>query len=181
MTQYKLVNPTVVGNVNTTTTTSSPDKAVKKIWESLSGHIMGNVPNLLVTIREEGTANIFHYNIQEKVNSNHDGEVKYEKIDVKLSPENKKAFFKEIDNVHTQHGGDKQRKRYEDDSSSSSSSSSSSDDEFHKFMKFRKNTPISMYWYTPYIYSAVGPVKVYTPVWKYPITPYQEIWIPAVL
>jgi hypothetical protein len=176
MTQYKLINPTVVGHVNTTTSTSSPDKAVKKIWENLSSHIMGNVPNLLVTIREEGTSNIFHYNIQEKVNS----KVKYEKLDVKLSSETKKAFLKEIDNVQSQHGGDKKRKRYEDDSSSSSSSSSSSDDEFHKFMKFRKNSPISMYWYTPYIYSTTEPVTIYTPVWKYPIVPYNEIWIPAV-
>jgi hypothetical protein len=181
MTQYKLVNPTVVGKVVTTASTSSPDTAVKKIWENLSSNIMGNVPNLIVTIREEGTANLFHYNIQEKVNDNNDGEVTYEKINVKMPAKIKNEFLKEVDNVQVQHGAGhhKKRNRYDDDDSSSSSSSDS-DDEFYKFMKFRKNTPISTYWYTPYIYSNTGSVRIYTPVWKYPSIPYNEIWIPAI-
>lgn len=182
MTQYKLVNPTVIGNVETTTSSSNPDTAVKQIWENLSNNIMGNVPNLLVTIKEDGTSNLFHYNIQETVNDNNDGKVKYEKINVKLSAKVRDEFLKEVDNVQSQHGSgnDKKRKRYEEDDSSSSSSSSS-DDEFYKFMKFRRNTPISTYWYTPYIYSSVGTVRLYTPVWKYPIIPYNTLWIPKVL
>lgn len=180
MTQYKLVNPTIIGSLNTTVKTNSPDSAMKQLWENLSEHLVGNVPNLLVTIREEGTKNLFHYNIKEKVNSEKNAEISYDKIDVKLSTKERDSFLKEINRVSTQHGsGDKKkRNRYDDDDSDSSESES--EDEYYKFMKFRKNTPISMYWYTPVVYASTGTLKVYTPVWRYPIVPYNEIWIPKV-
>jgi hypothetical protein len=214
MTQYKLVNPTIIGSLNTTIKSDTPDKAIEKLWKNVSEHLVGNVPNLLVTIREDGTKNLFHYNIKEKVNSTKEAEISYNYVDVKLSTKDRDNFLGEADKVKSQRGsgddkdgdgdedddGDrdkhknkhkdkhkdknkkKKRNRYDDDKddSDSSESESESEDEYYKFMKFRKNTPISMYWYTPSIYASTGTFKIYTPVWRYPIIPYNEIWIPKI-
>ena len=184
MTQYKLVNPTIIGSLNTTIKTNSPDNAMKQLWENLSEHLVGNVPNLLVTIREDGTKNLFHYNVKEKVNSTKDAEISYDKVNVKLSAKDRDNFLGQSEKVVSQRGSGsdkkKKRSRYDDDKDDSDSSESEEEDEYYKFMKFRKNTPISMYWYTPSIYASTGTFKIYTPVWRYPIVPYNEIWIPKI-
>jgi hypothetical protein len=164
--------------VTTTVNASSPDKAVKALWANLSKYILGNVPNLYVTIREEGTKNLHHYNIQEKVNDDKQANISYKKVNVKLTAKLRDQFLAASEKALTQQGGAKKRKRYDEDDSSSDDSDS--DDEFHKFMKFRKNNPISYYWYTPKIYYGLGNIKLYTPVWRYPVLPYNEIWIPMI-
>jgi len=176
MTRFELINPTIIGDLNTQVTTKSPDSAIKKIWENVSHNIMGNVPNLYVTLREIGTKKLHHYKIQEKVDNSKNAIIEYNKLHLKLNVKDKNTFLEKINNISVQSGSGKDRKKHKDDSSSDSDS----DDEFYKFMKFRKNTPISMYWYTPYLYSSLGSLKIYTPVWNVPIMPYNEIWIPSV-
>jgi hypothetical protein len=179
--QYKLVNPTVVGSIDTTVKAGSADNAMKSIWEKLSEHIMGNVPKIMVTIRENGTDKLFHYKIKETVNDSKEGHISFDQVKVNLSAALKKEFLSRSDSARSQSGGKsdkKKRSRYDD----SSDSDSDSDDEFYKFMKFRKNSPISYYWYTPYLYTSLGTsLTLYNPVFKYPLIPYQEIWIPKIL
>jgi hypothetical protein len=177
MTRFELINPTIIGDLNTSVTTNTPNNAVKKIWQKVSHHIMGNVPNLYVTLKESGTKKLHHYKIQEKVDGNKNANIEYNKLNLKLTTKDKNIFLDKLNKLTVQSGSGKDRKRHKDDSSSESDS----DDEFYKFMKFRQNTPVSTYWYTPYIYSSLGSLKIYTPVWNYPILPYNEIWIPSLL
>jgi len=180
MGKYKLINPNITGTFNSTVSESNANNAAKKIWEKLSKNIVNNVPHLMFTIKNESSNQLYHYSVKEKMDSSNNANILIEKVDVSLNASQKKKFLNQIKSVETtQYGGDKEdRKRYDD---SSSSSSDDSDSDYALFMKYKKRSPIFRYWYTPSIYTINKPssLTIFNPVFKYPINPYVELFIPT--
>ena len=183
MVKYKLINPTITGTLNTTVNEKNENIAAKKLWTNLAENIVGNIPHLLFTIKNESSDQIHHYSIKEKIDSNKNADILIEKINVKITPSQKKKFLQQIKIVEEQQIGGKKsdkRKRYKDDSSSSSSNSDSDEmDNYINFMKYKKRTPIFRYWYTPTIYTNNNSLTIFNPVFKSPLSPYVELYIPT--
>ena len=181
MNNYELVNPTLSGKFNSVSKAINSDDAMKELWLRLSKNFVGNIPNILVTLKQEGNDELFHYRIKEKVGNSDNITIK--KIDIKLDNERKHAFLDQLkyikDEEKKQKGGNKKnRKRYDDDDDDDDDSSDSdSEDQVEKYLKLQKKSLINKYWYTPYIYTGVGPVTVYNPVFRYPLYPYNQIWV----
>lgn len=179
MTKYNLINPTIVGTFDSSVNAKSSKDAVSKIWSRLSEHIMGNVPDVAVTLQEGSSGKLHHFRIQEKVNDQKEANIKYTELKVTLTKEKKDKLLSKNKSLHAQAGGGKKkkkgRKRYEDDDSSSSSSDS--DDEYYKFLKRRKSSIIELYAYNPYYYDTVVIDQVFIPTWKNYMFAYNEVWV----
>ena len=52
MTTYKLVNPLILGDIETEYKENSVDDAAKKVWNKLSQYITGNVPRFGFTLKD---------------------------------------------------------------------------------------------------------------------------------
>jgi len=191
MKSFKLVNPLIVGSFNTDYRSESGLDAANQFWNDFSTHITGNLPNIYVTLREEGTQDLSHYKISEKVNKGSKStEFTISEYNVDLSDSKKNKFLKQIKKYETkinvkisrQTGGDDkkdgdkkpEKKRYKDSSSSSSSDSDS--DDYYNFGKYRRLTqPITMFYYTPLLYRVPS---VFIPTFNVPLTPYVKLYMP---
>jgi len=192
MKSFKLVNPLIVGSFNTDYTAETGLDAANQFWNDFSTHITGNLPNIYVTLREEGTRNLSHYKISEKVNKGSKStEFTISEYNAELSDAKTKKFLKEVENyenkvnakISRQTGGDDnkkdgekkpEKKRYKDSSSSSSNDSDS--DDYYNFGKYRRLTqPITMFYYTPLLYSVPS---VFIPTFNVPLTPYVKLYMP---
>ena len=187
MKSFKLVNPLIVGSFNTDYTAETGLDAANQFWNDFSTHITGNLPNIYVTLREEGTRNLSHYKISEKVNKGSKStEFTISEYNAELSDAKTKKFLKEVEKyenkvnakISRQTGGEvekkPEKKRYKDSSSSSSSDSDS--DNYYNFGKYRRLTqPITMFYYTPLLYSVPS---VFIPTFNVPLTPYVKLYMP---
>jgi hypothetical protein len=185
MKSFKLVNPLIVGSFNTEYTSESGLDAANQFWNDFSTHITGNLPNIYITLRENGTNNLSHYKIGEKVNKgSKTTEFTISEYNLDLSDSKKKQFIKSVEQyekkvdakISRQTGGDvekkPEKKRYKDSSSSSSSDS----DDYYNFGKYRRLTqPISLFYYTPVIYDVPS---VFIPTFTVPLTPYVKLYMP---
>lgn len=186
MKSFKLVNPLIVGSFNTEYTSESGLDAVNQFWNDFSSHITGNLPNIYVTLRENGTNNLSHYKIAEKVNKgSKTTEFTIAEYNLDLSESKKNKFIKGVEKyekkvnakISRQTGGDAEKKpekkRYKDSSSSSSSSDS---DDYYNFGKYRRLTqPVSLFYYTPVLYNVDS---VFIPTFTVPLTPYVKLYMP---
>lgn len=176
--KYSLVNPKIDGTFGSTVEASSPDNAVQTLWDSLSEHIVGNVPSIMVTLQEGGNSgSLHHYKIKESVDEDKNAHISYDKISVKLSKSDEQNFVKQLNKLTTQHGGDKKkRKRYKGSNDDDDSSDSDSDSD--NYYVFKKRRPVKFLWYTPYIYSRNAHVNVTIPTIR-PFV-YTRIWTPRI-
>ena len=181
--QFELVNPCIIGQMNTTYSTESAIEAATQFWNDLSPLLTNNVPKIYITLK--GGSNLFHFKISEKNNSETktaDFSIREYNTDITLKQKN--IFLKHIaeikDNkssqIESQLGG-KKKKRYEGkDSSSDSDSSDSEDEDYYNFTRYKKMSQPIVYWsYTPSLYKVN---TIYTPTFNIPLVPYINTWIP---
>jgi hypothetical protein len=144
MTNYKLVNPLIDGNIKTSVKASSELKAAGKIYEHvLSPLFLTSAKTVNFTV--EGDGKYFHYTAKETVNGDGDkAKFTITKFDGTVNDEKFKQQFNEIKKEGQSGGKSKHRRRRKDDDSSSSSSSSSDSPSYYS---------ISRYYYSPYIYT----------------------------
>ena len=181
MPTFELVNPTIIGQFNTTYKVENGLEAAKTFWNDLSSLITNNLPELIVTFQEGG--NLHHYKISERIESgSKTANFSISEYNVKVAPKVKSNFLNEVssvknkinDMINVQTGG---KKRYEAEGSPSSVSSSTEEGEdYYDFTRYRRlNQPIMYWWYTPTIYRIT---RVYTPTFTVPLMPYIHTWVP---
>jgi hypothetical protein len=193
MQKFKLVNPSIVGQFNTTFTSDNGYEAAQKFWNELTPHLTNNVPKLIVTFQREEDNKLFHYQITEKITEGSKiADYNIEELKIKLSQQQEKEFLKESFSstkkntklAVKQAGGkkryDKINKKKLDDSSDSSDSSDSDSDsssDYYDFSRFKRiSQPIVYWWYNPTLY---GVSKLFVPTFNIPVTPYVQMWVPV--
>ncbi|ARF09449.1 hypothetical protein Indivirus_1_72 [Indivirus ILV1] len=179
---YKLINPSIEGQLKTTFKAKSSLDAANKAWTSVSKYISNNVPKFAFTLENTKDGSLSHFIVKEKLDGkNASFNISKLKVD---SDSKKEEEFK--NRIAKQAGGKKHRKhslhashdshKEHDDSSSSSSSSSSDVKLISPFSPFGhnywNNTPISYWYYDPYFYNLDS---LFIPTFVYPLTPYVEI------
>lgn len=199
MSNFKLVNPIIIGGFKSNIISNNVEDAAKSLWNDLSKHIVGNVPRLGFTLRDSNDK-LYNFIVKEKIKQGggkgSKNAVSYSiKLKNNLTNTQEKNYLKQysivlnkINNIGQSGGKDKKNKKKHkkkndednsDSSSSSSSSSSNSNDELYdkmKYFKERKNEPITYWWYTPLLYKTENPCcSLYIPTFVAPIAPYIEI------
>lgn len=171
MSNYKLVNPYIVGSLKTDFTASSDLEAGQQAWESITSVVVKNVPKCPFTLRKNG--GYVHFLAEEGINpETKSAEYSVSIIEPNIAPATMSKLSKKIQKIEKTHnkkiGGSKHKEEDDD--------SSDSDDETYNTLKHIKNKQLSMpivyYWYTPFIYDYVD---VYIPTFITPIAPYIHI------
>lgn len=180
MTTYKLVNPLILGDMETEYNENNINNAAKKVWSNLSQYITGNVPRFGFTLKD-GNDHLHHFLVKEKVSKNKIVDYSIDKMDMKMTGKQEANFINHVDklgkNINTQIGGGK--KRYKD--SDDSDSSDSSDYETIKYNKSRfysnDKHPFYYWWYNPMLYTVYGSQynSIYIPTFSVPFYPYIEL------
>lgn len=171
MPNYKLINPSIQGNLKNTVSANLSIDAAEQIWTNLSKYITNNVPSFAFTIENQSGGSLHHFKVEE---TKHKNEAKFEikEIDVKLKASDLKKFKERVSKSAMQ-GGKKHKHDKHDDSSSSSSSSSDGFDTLKLYKNFnRPIVPITYWWYDPYVYNLSS---VFIPTFVTPVLPYIEI------
>ncbi len=177
MTNFKLVNPLIVGgDMNNTYSCGSQKEAAENAWKKLSKYISGSVPRFAFTIERTSDGKLYHYVVKEKVKGE-SVDFSIKELDLKLNKNQVAAFKEQILNVtdSVQRGG----KKHDDSSSSDDDSDSSEIYEKIKAMR-AKSLPFSYMWYNPVIYTveSFGTTvleSVYIPTFTVPVAPFFEI------
>lgn len=171
---YKLINPSIEGQLKTTFTAKSELDAANKAWTSVSKYISNNVPKFAFTLENTKDGSLSHFVVKEKLAGK---KASFSISKLKLDTDARKdQDFK--NRIAKQSGGKKHRKHdgEKDDDSSSSSSSSSDVKLISPLSPFGfnnwYNTPISYWFYDPYYYNLDS---LFIPTFVYPLTPYVEI------
>lgn len=178
MKKFSLVNPYIKGSFDNEFSEKSANVAAQTIWENLSKFMSKNLPQFAFTIRNMENSKLYHYKVNEEIES---GSIKY-KIS-QISNVNKDQIDKMLKNIEEgcgscgeekeQDGGKhkkhKKSKSKDDDSSSSSASSSSSYHIYHHY----SNGPISYLNYYPLVYEEV---KLSFPTWITSVSPYSYLY-----
>lgn len=186
MPSYKLVNPVIVGTLDTTYSGSSANQAAEKAWSSLSKYFTGNLPRFGFTLESTSDNKLYHYLVKEDVNSKTKSvEYNIKPMSIKLSRKQESLFRNDFEKVmdKTQTGG-----RHRSSSSSSSTESdsstsldSASDDVYDKhvyekiqtFYARRTMDPIVYFYYNPIVYEVIE--SVFVPNLIVPLTPYLHV------
>lgn len=172
---FKLVNPHIDGNLIESSEKRTSD-AANEIWSHLSSNIKNYTPKFLFTIQKGGSAKLYHYKVNEKLENNKVSYIieNYTKNKATID----KLLLNELANLK-QKGG-KHKKKYDikdksDSSDSSSSSSSSSSDEYIKFKNRQSYADNVLLTYYPSIY---GIRNILLPTFSTSFVPYVRINLP---
>ena len=176
---FEIVNPIIIGTLQTKYNETNPIDAAKLFWNDFSKKIVNDIPKSFFTLRNEN-GRLYHFKVTEKKNGKN--------VDFMISPvENidktsnnliSTTFdkFTELGHKYLDQNGGKKHDSDDDSSSSSSDSSSDSVDEIiEKFKKINRTKlrPISYYYYVPSIYTSDN---LYLPVFNPTVIPhYVEI------
>lgn len=195
MPSFRLVNPLIIGEFQTTYNASDADDAAKMSWNSLGKYILGNLPQAGITLENMAGGKLHHYVIKEKIVDGSNKLVDYSinKLNVTMSGRQEESFKSLVNEKRTklsgesQQGGEEKEKKHKKRHDDSSDSSSDSEDIYEKIKMLKRKysavQPIVYWWYAPYIYGANQLLKsVFTPVFdpKYIVmSPYVEIEIPS--
>lgn len=183
MTDFKLVNPVIIGTFENNFKAATVDDAAKSFWEKLttSKYISGNVPVFYYSLMNQKNDEISHFKVKEMPSGGY-AEYSIEKVNIKLSKTQKDKFLKGVDNISKSSvklgganlTGGKRRHRHRDDDSSSSSDSDV--DDLFTYLRLKSlPKPITYWWYTPTIYNVE---TIFTPTFVAPVSPYVQLWIP---
>jgi hypothetical protein len=200
MVKYELVNPSILGQFNSTYEVTSSMDAAKQFWNDLSPHLTNNLPFMYITLKEQ-TGGLHHFKIKEKISEGSKlANYSIKEVKLNLTKKQEMDFLNKVEKTKTkknsqiqsQLGGKSGRKRYDGkkDSSESLSSSSKSiskssdsddssdddDDAYFNFTRYKRmNQPI-VYWnYIPTIYRVT---RFFTPTFNVPLMPYIHIYNP---
>lgn len=180
MGKFTLINPVILGNVETTSNADTDINAAKEIWDNLSKHINNNIPLFLFTLK--GGSMISHFSVKENI-KNKDKKIEYliEKIYPALDNAKESKYVNKATSMFDtlkkyQSGGKRSKSKGKNKSSDSSSSSSDSDTDsksYYSYLKLKNNSPIRYWWYTPSFYQYERPV-LFTPTFKTTVVPYIQ-------
>ena len=174
MSNYKIVNPQIEGDVKTTFSGTSALDAANKCWSSLSKYISNNVPTFAFTLQNSKDGSLSHFSVKE-TKKGKEASFNISTLKLDLDARKEKEFLKRI---KTQAGGKKHRKHGDDDDSSSSSSSDvkgiiSPWSPVGLYSPYATNSlPITYWWYDPYVYNFDS---LFIPTFVYPLAPYVEV------
>lgn len=177
MSNYKLINPSIEGNITSSFSGTSQLDAAVDTWNSLSKYITNNVPRFAFTLENSGDGTLHHFLVKENLSGGGSANYKISEINVDMKASDIKSFKNRIANFKkskAQEGGKKHKKHHHDDDDSSSSSTSSS--EIFSALKLYKQAtrpvPIGYWWYDPLVYRLDS---IYIPTFVAPLTPYIEV------
>jgi hypothetical protein len=172
MSNFKLINPNLQGDIKTTVSAREPLDAAKQIWTNLSKYFANDVPTFAFTIENQSGGSLHHFKVEETKNKDH-ATFKIESIESKLKGDDLRKFKAKANEAARMHGGKKDKK--DKDDSSSSDSSSEAFESLKMYKNFTKRTlqPITYWWYNPNIYDLTS---VYIPTFVTPLVqPYIQI------
>ncbi len=172
MANYKLINPSIQGDLKNVVAAGAPLDAAKQIWTNLSKYITNNVPSFAFTIENQDGGSIHHFKVEE---TKHKNEARFEikQLDLKLKASDLKKFKERVSKSSMAGGKKHKHHKKDDDDDSSSSSSSDGFDTLKLYKNFsRPILPITYWWYDPYVYNLQS---VYIPTFITPVLPYIEI------
>jgi hypothetical protein len=177
---YKLVNPYVIGSMNTSFNASSSLEAAKLTYDSLSQYFGNHMPVFRFTLKRLSTDNkvvggstksFLHFEVNEVKGK--DNKVKYEIKEIDGGA-NIKSFQERLNKVASQD----ERKIKEQKGGKRYVNKSDDDDEYSDYFdsdleKPRKGPlvyePIVYYWYDPFVYTNLD--RWYVPTFVLPIQP----------
>lgn len=187
MKKFTLINPVIVGKMDTKFKAENSLDAASKMWNELSSHISGNVPRTYITLKDESD-DLHHFKVEEKIGRSKTADYTISEFKLDLSDEKKKQIIKEAKKyqkkgnniVEKQSGGSIEHKPKRDrskDSSSSSSSFDSDDDDYYNFRRYRarRQAPLNLLYYTPTIY---GVDTIFFPTFNTVVSPYVTLYVP---
>lgn len=176
MSKYELINPIILGNLDTSFNNDSPNNVALEVWNVMSSYFTGNVPRFAFTLKDSNNK-LYHYSVKEKITKGKNVEISIKPIYLNLEENQNNRFIKHIEKLkqkNCQIGG-KSKKRYKNDDDDSDSDSDYIDNKLIKHK--RNNDPFYYWWYNPivYTYSDIGYNSLYIPTFSIPYYPYFEI------
>lgn len=173
MPQYKLINPVMKGNMNTTVKAKDELAAANKMWQEMSQYFSNNVPKFAFSM-EKASGGVSHFMVKESLKNNDNASYEISELSINLSKANNNLFKERCGRAQNKSVGGKKKHNKDDESSSE-------DDIYDIIAKKSASlvTPIHYVWYDPYIYNFDS---VYFPTFVHPWTPYVELttyyWYP---
>jgi hypothetical protein len=180
MGKFTLINPAIIGNINTTSDAATDVKAAKEIWDNISKHINNNVPLFLFTLR--GGDSLSHFSVKESAKGG-GNEIDFliEKIYPNLDDQKEIKYankasrvLKKLKNYQT--GGKRKKnnkKRRDSDDDDEDDDDDDDLENYYSYIKIKKRPePISYWWYTPSFYQQDYNV-IFTPTFK-TLVPYVQ-------
>lgn len=67
MQTYKLINPAIIGDMNTSYSAKTPLDAAQKAWKTMSQHITNNVPQFGFSLIDNSSDKLHHFVVSESV------------------------------------------------------------------------------------------------------------------
>lgn len=175
MPTFKLINPLILGNLDTEFKGKNASSVAPEAWDAMSKHFTGNVPRFGFTL--QGPDNdLHHYLVKERIKKDKEVDYSLEPLDVKMTEQQERNFANHIgklkSKINEQTGG-RRKRRYEDDDDSDN------DDYLrNKLTYYRSNNhPFYYWWYNPMIYTLYGTNynSIYIPTFSIPFYPYFEV------
>lgn len=182
MKTLKLINPLILGKINTEYNGKNIEDVADKAWNSLSEHIAGSVPRFNFTLKDVNSDELYHFTVVEKVSNGKDIDYVIKKIDTDITKDQENKLIKHIDNLENKIAnqvGGKRKRRYKDDDDDLDDFDCDDDDLYTKLSFYKhKRQPFYYWWYNPMIYTVYGaPIytSIYLPTFAVPYHPYIEI------
>lgn len=186
--KYVLINPIIVGDLQTEFTVSSSMKACEEFWKEFTINkkcIINQLKKFAITMQEVSSGKLHHFLISEFIkNDNVEYNIKDITKEVQIDDNMLKQFLNEVNRIKDKKteieggGGGEKRKRYD-----SSSSSSSSSDYHRKKRRYHSSyhssySILSEFVYQPSIYETVIS-NVSIPIFSKIYSPVFDIIIPS--
>ena len=164
---YKLVNPYIKGDFDSTFKASTPLKAADKCWTELSQYFTNNVPKFAFTLERTTDGKFFHFSINEKQTGS---SVDYKIAEIKMKEQDEKILRNKLDNMESGEMSGGKHKHKDDDDSSSEYGMYSFYNHLRNFHNY--GMPFYYFWYSPLPYTYD---TCFIPTFRVPIVPYIEI------
>jgi hypothetical protein len=172
--KYKLVNPIIKGDMQTTYTGGSSLEVANSAYQNLSQYFNNYIPKFYFTL-EDDKNNFHHFYVKESRNGeNANYSIKSYSVKSKHESELRKQMNEYTENSEHYSSDDQKGGRRKDSSSSSSSSSSDNwlDESSSSGKRSYKVDPIVYWWYYPSVYRVR---KFYVPTFVQSVTPILSI------
>jgi hypothetical protein len=176
MSKYRLINPSIKGNMINSFSGKTYTDAAVDAWDTLSKYMTNNVPKFGFSIENTENGSLHHFMVQETLDEDDYAKYKISELDLKMKGADTKKFKERVKKFteSEMEGGKRHKHKHKkhDDDDSSSSSSSDYFSALHLPNLINYPQPIVYWWYDPVIYNLES---VYIPTFVAPLTPYIEI------
>ena len=180
--KYKLVNPYIKGDFETTLDARNSIEAAREFYKNLSEHFNNNVPRFYFTLQKGGKGKFYHFEVKEK-KSTDDVNYSISPFEIKNEADAIKGFTKSFKNFKGRYNGGAKSHRKGSRKGSHRKGSKSSiykdyDDSSEDFYRETKSyiatatQPIYYMYYDPLLYRMDS---VFIPGFNPYLTPYVEL------